>query len=48
MTKPSEELGILSGIYEIETIVAKRKHKCQVLWLGYDASENIWVAEDEL
>ena len=41
--------GPLEGtddIYEVERIVAERGNAFKVRWMGYDASEDSWIAKD--
>ena len=48
MVQLSEDPEISSDFYEIKWIVAEKKNKYQVCWLGYDALEDIWVFKDKL
>lgn len=34
--------------YEVDRIVAERKHKYRVRWTGYDASEDSWISKHDL
>ena len=38
----------LSDVHKVDHIVAERKHKYRVCWLGYDAPEDTWVSKEEL
>ena len=45
-TEDSDELS--EDEYEVERIVAERRRDYRVRWVGFDASEDSWIAKSEL